>query len=336
MGTILPFRKPPVNDEAVREQAAVWIARLDAGASESDLREIRAWLARDPAHGQVLLEFAELWDRMDILGQLSTMFPLDANGKLTRTRSYSGIAAAAAVLLLALGMGYWLQFLPDADAPARNFSTSLKTAVGEQHTVELADGSRIVLNTDSQIEINYRDEERHIELLRGEGLFEVASDKARPFRVQAGNRVVEAVGTAFSVHRGSSDELEVLVTEGRVLLHASTADTSVESLPLNAGQYVAVTSQQPAAIVDIPTDQLDARLSWQHGMLLFRDEPLAQVLAEIDRYTNLDIKADPAVSELRVAGYYRVDDIEGMLAAFDSNFEIDIQRNESEILLVPQ
>lgn len=340
MGKVLPFKRPQAGTaDAVREQAAAWIARLDAGAAEADLQEIRAWLGRDPAHAKVLLEFAQLWDRMDVLGQLATMFPLDHAGRLRRRRRWprAALAAAAACLVLGAGLMAWLP--PEFSAPAavpRNFTASYRTAVGEQRTVELVDGSRIVLNTDSRIEIVYRDESRHIELLSGEGLFDVAKDAARPFRVQAGQHMVEAVGTAFSVHRAAGDGIEVLVSEGRVLVHGASV-AGGGSLPLNAGQYAALTAEETEAVaIDISTDQLEARLSWQHGMLLFRDEPLAEVLARVDRYTTLDIEADPAVADLRVAGYYRVDDIEGMLAAFDSNFDIDIQRSDNAIRLVPQ
>lgn len=340
MGKVLPFKKPQVDEDAVREQAALWIARLDAGASEADLQEIRVWLAVSPVHARVLLEFARLWDRMDMLQQLSTLFPLDRIGKPQRVQRWysAGLASLAATLLLAVALLLWWRPAAVEQGPERNFTASYQTAVGEQRTVALTDGSRIVLNTDSRIEIAYRDNLRHIELLSGEGLFDVAKDAARPFQVQVGERIVEAVGTAFSVHRGSADAIEVLVSEGKVLIHAGGEDAADRlSLPLVAGQYAALAAEATAAVaIDMPIDQLDARLSWQHGMLLFRDQSLADVLAQINRYTTLDIQAVPEVLAIRVDGYYRVDDIEGTLASFDTNFDIDIQREGNEIRLVPQ
>lgn len=341
MNNVFPFRKPAAPSQAVREQAALWIARLDAGASPADLQQIGAWLARDPAHVQALMELARLWDRMDTLGQLSTMFPLDASGKVAGVRGWqtARLLVVAASLVVAVGLVALLPLLQGADdAPDQLFSATYETAVGEQRTVELADGSRIVLNTDTRIAIDYREDTRRIELLAGEGLFDVAKDATRPFQVYAGPRMVEAVGTAFSVHRGASDALEVLVTEGKVLLHSpSASDAADHSLPLSAGQYAALdATHATATAINIPTDQLEARLSWQHGMLLFRDDPLAQVLEEITRYTTLRIEADASLLDLRVGGYFRVDDIEGLLAAIDTNFKIDIQRNDNEVRLVPQ
>lgn len=341
MNNVLPFKKTASPSPAVREQAALWIARLDAGASPADLEQIDTWLARDPAHAQALVELAQLWDRMDTLGQLATMFPLDASGKVAGVRGWqtTRLLAMAASLMVAAGLVALLPLLKTADDTAeQNFSATYATAVGEQRTVELADGSRIVLNTDTRIAIDYSDDKRRIELLAGEGLFEVASDAARPFQVHAGVRMVEAVGTAFSVHRGARDAFEVLVTEGKVLLHSSAeAEATDSSLPLSAGQYAALDALNATAVaIDIPTDQLEARLSWQHGMLLFRDEPLAQVLEEITRYTTLNIEADDSLLDLRVGGYFRVDDIEGLLAAIDTNFRIDIQRNDNGIRLIPQ
>jgi transmembrane sensor len=349
LNNVLPFKKPEAPSQAVREEAALWIARLDAGASEADLQQIRAWLAQNPLHGQTLLQLAQLWDSMELLSQLSSMFPLDPRGKVRRSAwRRTGLLAAAASLLVALGAGALLpQWGTNPDAPARNFRVSYQTDVGEQRSVELADGSRIVLNTDTRIDIDYSDARRRIELVSGQGLFEVAGDKQRPFQVHAGQRMVEAVGTAFSVQRGASDALQVLVTEGKVLLHSPVVTASAgdqagtaaadSSLPLSAGQYVALdTLMAPAVAVDIPGDQLEARLSWQHGMWLFRDDPLSDVLAEIARYTTLDIQADASVLDVRVDGYYRVDDIEGLLSLIDTNFQIDIQRNGNEIRLVPQ
>ncbi len=346
MSNVLPFRKPAAPSQAAREQAALWIARLDAGATAADLQQIHAWLAQSPAHGQALLELAQLWDRMDMLGQLSTMFPLDASGKVARAQHgrRGALLATAAAVVAVIGLTLLLpQLRPDDAAPDPNFSASYQTAVGEQRSVQLADGSRIVLNTGTRIEVDYSEGTRRIELLAGEGLFEVAKDAARPFQVHAGERMVEAVGTAFSVQRGASDALEVLVTEGKVLLHtpptagATAAAASDSSLPLSAGQYAAVDAQHATAVaIDIPTDQLEARLSWQHGMLLFRDDPLSKVLEEVRRYTTLDIQADESLLDIRVGGYFRVDDIDGLLAAIDTNFRIDLQRDAQTIKLVPQ
>lgn len=342
MSNVLQFRKPgAAPDGAVREQAALWIARLDAGASAEDLQQIDAWLAQDAAHVQALLELAQLWDRMAVLGQLATMFPLDAQGRLQRVRRVGRgrVLATAASLLLALTMLWqWPHLAGDLSATGQ-FQASHATAVGEQRTVTLSDGSRIVMNTDTRLAIFYGKGVRRIELYSGEGLFEVAKDPTRPFQVHAGGRMVEAVGTAFSVHR-RSEQLEVFVTEGRVLLHAGAGTQTTPAaaaLPLNAGQYASLASPDASAVaLDISTDLLEERLSWQHGMLLFRDEPLASVLAEVARYTTLDISADPSLLDIRVGGYFRVDDIDSLLAAIDTNFRIEIRRSGNQVALVPQ
>src|SRR5262249_47175706 len=91
------------------------------------------------------------------------------------------------------------------------------TPVGGIDNVALADGSRMTLNTDTRIRVALTETERRIELDKGEGFFEVAKDPSRPFVVYAGNKRVVAVGTKFSVRR-ENDDVEVIVTEGRVRL----------------------------------------------------------------------------------------------------------------------
>lgn len=341
MNNVLPFRKPGAQQQEVREQAALWIARLDAGASPDDLQQIQHWLAQDPLHAETLLDLARLWDRMSVLGDLATMFPLESTGKQQHGSRVAYVLAAAASLVAVVGIALHALRSPDDVAlPQQDFQAQYVTGVGEQRSIELLDGSRIVLNTDSRIAVDFSAGLRRIELYSGEGLFEVAKDAARPFQVHAGSRMVEAVGTAFSVHRGNGEALEVFVTEGRVLLHAandSTAAAATPSLPLNAGQYASLASPDASAVaIDIATDQLEEQLSWQHGMLLFRDEPLADVLNEVARYTTLNITAEPALLDMRVGGYFRVDDVEALLSTIDTNLPIDIQRNDRRILLVPQ
>src|SRR5690606_33902749 len=91
-----------------------------------------------------------------------------------------------------------------------------ETRVGERRALTLADGSEVILNTDTLIEVAFDAGARDLSLHRGEAYFSVASDAARPFRVHAGGAIVEAVGTAFTVQRTLNEELEVTVTEGEV------------------------------------------------------------------------------------------------------------------------
>ena len=109
-----------------------------------------------------------------------------------------------------------------------------ETRIGEQNSITLVDGSVIQLNTDSHIQVNYEKNQRSIVLMAGEAHFEVAKDPSRPFVVKAGDGMVRAVGTAFTV-RINPEALKVIVTEGKVALAAATkvlpATTELDTTP---------------------------------------------------------------------------------------------------------
>lgn len=348
MTKILHFRRPdPRGQQAVREEAAAWLARLDAAPGEGVPDELVDWLRQDRRHLVVMLEMATLWDQFTLLEELSDIFPLGDYGigqeRAKPSRRWWSIGAAVTLCLLAVMLP--VLFTGESQAPT---ATVYSTLIGEQESVTLSDGSQVMLNTNTAIEVNYRPDDRAIELLRGEALFQVAHAPARPFRVTAGNRVVEAVGTAFTVqHDERGNNLEVMVTEGEVLLQrylpltlppgssakadrhtAQPAESAGHAgVSLRAGQLVTVDESLDEVIQqEVAAEEMQVRLSWQHGMLLFRNEPLQDVLDEVARYTTTIIEADASVRDIRVEGYFRVGDIDGLLHAMQSNFSIDVQR----------
>lgn len=235
------------------------------------------------------------------------------------------------------------------------------TAVGQQRTATLGDGSEIMLNTNSQIKVDYGNGYRQVHLLQGEALFTVAKDAERPFRVYAGNGRIEALGTAFSVYLNGAD-VNVTVTEGRVSLASMKAprpkmvppsasappareapgsgpdvdDGWVESLgTLSAGQVATIRSSAVEAavgsvsalqtLVPIAPEELAQRLAWREGVLMFSGDTLEDVVKELSRYTTVVIEIpDPAVRNMRVGGRFPVGETETMLAALETNFNLHV------------
>ena len=347
----------------IKEEAVAWLIRLDSETplSKSEHADLQEWLARSPAHRSAINELNSFWSN-NVLTEL--MVPLGTRDSaaglwtLLANRYLPGFGAVLATFF-AFGLLLSIVFLsPNAAVETNGLYL---TAVGQQQKVELADGSIIELNTNSQIEVDYTDQYRNLRLLQGEVHFDVTEDKDKPFRVYAGSGRVQAVGTAFSVHL-VNDGLSVLVTEGQValaslggsLVNAENAvvtevDPFVHSEPrelgvLDAGHSVIIDlvgrpllAQQEvsAEIQQIEAEEVSRRQSWREGMLVFSGEPLEQVVDEISRYTTVSIEIDdPELRELQIGGRFRVGEVANMFAALEANFGIQVERvNYNQITL---
>ena len=343
----------------------MWIARLDRGLSAEERRALDEWLAADASHGAALVSLGELWDRADVLAELAELFPLEQQA-LAKPRAMRYALGACAAALAGAAVVVALNFFtagvespapavaveqqaqpaiaepPAAEVPpvqAVAQQNVYETAVGEQSTVRLSDGSIVTLNTDSSIEVRYDDAQRAVLLRRGEVFFEVAHDTAHPFRVLAGDRLLEAVGTAFNVRLGSGNDVRMMVTEGRVRVAPRATDAlprpSVAPAIVDAGS-LAVMQEGPMVVQGLDAKEIEVQLSWQRGMLVFDGEPLDSVLLEIGRYTTVEFVPDDAIRDVRVGGYFRAGDIDGLLVALRESFDIDSQRTaDGRIALFP-
>jgi transmembrane sensor len=331
------------------DEASEWIAKLDRDLSGAEQQDLREWMS-DKYNRAVLLEMAKLWDQMTVLSRLSDLVPEPA----TQPRRSPGFAlAAAASVLVTVLATIWLASsldlvnVPDAGpvVSAKQMDADYETAIGEQSTVSLADGTQVVLNTNTRIGVKYTDQYRLVTLTRGEIHVQVAPDKARPLRVIVGDRIVQAVGTAFSLEITNDDQIELIVTEGKVLvaLHqgansdtAEVAPAPLSSSPVTvaAGERVDIGSPN-GGVVQVSTEEIEVKLSWRKGTLIFRGESLQDAMAEIGRYTTVEfVILDEKLKETRIAGLFRAGDIEGLLVALRENFDITNQRTaDGKILL---
>ena len=333
--------------EDIQEHACLWVSRLDRGLRDEELAELDSWLSESNAHRQSLIEAASLWDDMSVLNELSGLFPEShmrkSDGNRTKRQKPSqhrgkwSIAAAVLVMTLAIGtivQQAWLDNTPEFAA----ISEKVETGIGEQKNITLADGSVMHLNTNSIVTVDFSQNARSIVLLKGEAHFEVAHDTSRPFSVTAGNNTVTAVGTAFNMQYVNDNAFELVVTDGKVLVKDRFRDsTSAESLfgkkPVTeegllmfAGEKATVQGKVEAR-ENMSKNDIDDDLAWQQGMIVFKGEPLEAVLAEIGRYTPVRFSiTDDRLRKRRVAGYFKVGDIDGLLAALKSSFNINYEK----------
>ena len=328
------------NREKVYEQASQWIAKLDRGLSVDEEIELSKWIRKRSEHKQVLFEMAGLWDKMDSLARLADLF--DAPQKRAsnyRSRAYFAVAAS---LMMVVAIA-WGAFEFQAHN-SRLIDGVYETAIGEHSTVNLPDGSQLVLNTNSRIQVQYSSRHRLFLLERGEINIDVAHDEDRPLSVLAGNKVVQAVGTAFNVKINNASEVELIVTNGKVRVEHRRKDAQqltefvAERLPdsalaISRGEKIVLGAQEEK-ISHVEDADLNVRLSWRQGNLIFRGETLEQALTEISRYTSIKFQVmDEKIKHERIAGLFKAGDVTGLLTALRQNFNIESEQLDNTVIL---
>ncbi|WP_149194533.1 FecR family protein [Luteimonas suaedae] len=315
--------------EQHEQAAAAWLLRQDAGPwTEQDAAAFEAWLAQSAGHRAAYYRFKGAWQEA---GRLRALLgrgtaPPAAAARRRPWRRLPGLAIAASVAC-AVGLAalaYLLVLSP---------SNVYATRVGALETVSLPDGSRLTLNTDSRLHIDMDANDRRVRLRQGEAFFEVAKDPLRPFVVEAGDKRIIAVGTAFSVRRSGSD-VRVVVSEGRVRVEAVGRPAEVLQAPLLDAGMIASTRGDAVLVQTRSPVEIAQSLSWRTGQLVFRDTPMAEVVAEFNRYnTRKLVIEDAAVDELRVGGIFHATQLDAFVSLVQRGFPVQARAEDDRIVL---
>lgn len=351
--------------ETVLQRAAYWSLRLGSDDCSPEERfAFEAWKRDDPANEAA---YRKVQDGNAFVDQFITEPELRRLAQDAFERSephpkpepkrrpwaaYTAIAASliaiCAVSLLAINPpGPSIGVDPLATEYAVADFDSYETEVGERSTATLADGTVITLNTNSKIEVRYSTNERLVTLVRGQGFFDVAKDIDRPFAVEAGAKRVVALGTAFDVRLDGDNDVEVVLVEGRVSVDDRdtapepipsnpTAPPIVKTVELSPGQRF--TSKRDAAAALEITDTQEAT-SWTEGRLIFRDKPLREVVAEMNRYSvqQLILSDDPRLEAMTVSGVFNTGRASTFVYALERMHPLDAERtSQTELTLVWQ
>lgn len=315
----------------IAAEAAVWIARLH-GPERSALveRECRAWQARSAAHRTAFERCTDAW--LDVEGlvragshSVSRPLPMSTgSGRMTRRQAW---AVGACV---ALAVGTW-RFWP---------TECYRTGVGQQLAVDLPDGSRMTLNTATRVRVRFDRGRRQVDVQEGEALFEVAKDAVRRFVVRVADVEVLAKGTVFAVRFtprvSASEALTVSLLEGEVDVRGGGMKISAV---LAAGERVRVDASSAGPGIrsgrllrDRPN--LGQTLAWRRGEAVFDATPLAQAVAEMNRYcaTPIELAAD-GVDILRISGVFRTGGSEAFAGAVARLFGLRVRRLEGRWVL---
>lgn len=308
---------PPASepDDRLLTQAADWFATLHYGEpDDAERRAFEAWRQRSPAHEAA-------WQRIGSALQPFDPLPADIGRpalaemdrarrqRRTRRRLIALAAAAPAVWLAA------------RQAPWQRWTRDIATAVGEQRSVALPDGSQLMLDTASAVDIDFDEHRRRLVLQQGRILVSAVADRGpteRPFVVETARATLSTWQARFSV-------LEDGDAAGRLVV----LDREVEVLPRRG---LLRTVQAPGQTgydeqrVNEPTPARGDPSLWSRGRLLAIDQTLAEVLAELARYRPGLLRWDPAVAQLRVSGALALGDTEAGLRLLADTLPIRIVR----------
>lgn len=324
----------------IEREATLWFVKLEGeGLSPEDQADFNTWYNQSPVHQDALERMSDFWGGLSALQELKDFaanveviaeVKKDKNRYRTQLlgRALAGTLAASLIILCGVGVTRLIS------NPDLSYTASFQTGVGEQKTVDLPDGSQIILNTDSSFDVVFSEQNRDIILTKGEAFFEVASDDTKPFSVATDNGVVTAVGTAFSV-RVHDAKIDVLVTEGRVALTAIEPELKLKADPtsiapqaieVSAGQSV-VFAQRANKIDVIPPVQLEKEVDWHDGMLAFKGETLESVIHEIERYTDIQIEiVGKELRQQKIVAYYRIGNIDEMFEALNLMAGVEVEQ----------
>jgi len=231
---------------------------------------------------------------------------------------------AAASVLFAISLVLTMNGYLDWRGPRAD---EFVTNTGEQMDMTLSDGSHVWLGPRSKLIVAFDKERRGIQLTTGEAFFAVKKDRSRPFTVRSAGGDIVAVGTAFNV-RAVDEQVTVAVSEGVVAVTSKTQTTvrGATSVRVASGQQLTFTALQPiksSAIVQSPAPGERAR--WRDGVLVYRNEPLREVVNDMVRYSDMQIEiADASVGELRYSGVVYHNAVHEWVSALPESFPVTV------------
>lgn len=326
-------------EQHILNQAAEWFAILqDDARSEDDYQQWQAWLAKDPAH-------AVVWQRVEALSQpfqrLANTVP---SGVAREALGHIQDAGRRRMLRLlgvggtVIGTGLILRYGLPWQAWQYEYAVAhaaYRTRVGGRHQYTLMDGTQLILNTDSAVDVDYNQQLRRIVLYRGEILVQSAHDhqsKSRPLVVDTPVARLTALGTRFTV-RSTQQSGHVAVFGGAV----QVAPEKAEPVRVIAGQQVRFT--EDGVIADGVAEL--SREAWAQGKIIADNIPLMHFIHELNRYTAVSIQVNPEVAHLRLVGVYSIanpsTDIPVILTALENALPVRVQHtSQAALAIIPK
>lgn len=307
-----------------KQQAIDWLVRLRSDdISDDELYEFADWLAQDHAHSEAFSAAESLFDEMTLGAKYADELEAKENNfdqpvrlltakqnqqKKTNNKQQffywmKPLLAVAAVWLLVINL-----FLPQQVSLLNHLTSDYSTQTAELREVKLPDGSKILLNTNSAISVDYDESVRKIILHHGQVHFSVAKDNIRPFFVDVGGLLVQSLGTTFQINKDNSNSITIAVQEHAV----SVVGNHRNGVRVQEGQQL---SHQLGSTLDQPESiDLMQATAWQQQRLIINDQPLGDLIKELERYRNGRIfLSDKHLEKLRITGVFSLKNTDAVI-----------------------
>lgn len=310
--------------QSVSDQAAEWFIRLrDRDLTMADRRKFVRWLKQAPSHIAEFMRLCQLYGRVK-RAKVPTLPPEELGSNVIALMQRESVrveeperrrlfvsrkfmVAAAACCLALVGV----------ISKVALTSNTIETRLSEFRTVQLADGSRVNVGPNTLLHVDFSDDLRRVDLQRGEALFEVSKDPARPFIVDAGGLLARAVGTRFAVDR-REDSIRVTVAEGKVAVVQGGQGAMLEhdidmrlAIALVKDERVQIPANAPA--IQLRREKVDSvtELAWARGQLILQQETVAEAVREFNRRNRLQLVLEaPEVAGLHLCCIFDAGDPE--------------------------
>lgn len=317
---------------ALRSEAAHWFnLELSGDMTVDDERRFHAWLELSDAHQDAYRLVERAWMVAGTIPQEPEMLAAPENGlaQTDRRSHWRRHLALAASLLLVFTVG-WTIYQSGFSRLATPQEQHFRTGVGQTTTVTLPEGSVVTLDSETEMRLHETRRERRVDLARGRAFFRVASDPSRPFIVNAGGKSVRAIGTAFEVSFEHGN-MVVTLAEGKVRVEGTGLESG-SGTDMAPGGQLAIGADHNWTLrrVDVAKET-----SWTEGRLIFMRDPLADAVAEMNRYSARKIVfKDGRIPEREVVGVFEAGDVDGFVKAMELNgIAQRVSATDDELLL---
>lgn len=325
--------------ERLKIESKDWISRLNRGLTVSEKQQLVAWINSDRDRISSLESMKTSTDDLSALYELNGLFLLNNEEQSTSGMerlwpSISGIFFAILLAFAAILAFSSIDGVLEKSSPNSQYLVS--TSTGETKKITLEDGTTVLINTNTLLSIEYSDNHRKVELLKGEAEFDIVSNLERPFSVVSGSHTFTALGTIFSVEKQNEADMELVVTEGKVLvadsnlslnqLHSkiTQATNDQRSKDITHAGELTLVNDNKIVTEKVSSETLSAQLAWQHGAVVFDGTNLIDALREVSRYNQIQFEiTDPHLGDVKISGYFKFNDIDTLLITLSEQFNID-------------
>ncbi|MFC4307923.1 FecR family protein [Steroidobacter flavus] len=300
-----------MTDNELDIQAEAWLVRVTSReATPEDFKAAREWCEQSPAHQDAFRRARRFW-RM-----AGPTLPVQQPTSRWRARPALALAASVA---MAIGLSVL--------SAHQDWTADYRTSADIER-VTLEDGSTLLLDAETALDVEYTAQRRTIRLRRGRALFDVEHDPSRPFVVDDGTATATALGTVYAV-RHHDEGLQVTVREGRVAVRRGN-----DSIVVTAGE------QATASAAHLSSERIDTNnaLAWERGMIVCKLTPLSEVIAQLNRHRpGIVLIGDDSLRDLRVSGVFRLDAAEETLTSLLEVFPIEkLELSRYFVVLTPR